>query len=247
MADTWPDVVKAWVLKVPGLAILAALILCVVLIALFLFTTPSCESRSFFGIASDRTKRAECAQSEKKQAKPEVDELKATAQASNAPAPVVPAKSQPVTQALTPDIEFDAGGREAFRKRYGLNIVEAESALLEETPNSSYGFAYGGSFAETWKDKLDTLTIRATSRSVHFEVQKRADGLIYIVGFMRGDSARQMRDTRSYPEKIRLYSERYKSTDAIVAIPVPAIKSVGQSTIDISSSNYIPVLDLGFQ
>jgi hypothetical protein len=145
------------------------------------------------------------------------------------------------------DISFDATGREDFRKRYGLSVVDVESAPLEETPGNSFGFAYGGSFATVWKDKLNTLTIRSTPRSVHFEVQKRGEGATYIVGFMRGDSAKEMQASRAYPEKIRLYSERYKSTDAVVALPVQSIQSVGQSTIDITGTNYIPVLDLSFR
>lgn len=189
----------------------------------------------------------QCAQAPTKDSIAEADKAKQTAQ--DPPPQKAATSDKPVAgPSPAPDIiSYDAGGREDLRKRYGLSIVEAESAPLAETPNNSFGFAYGGSFATVWKDALTTLTIRSTSRSVHFEMQKRGAGLVYIIGYMRGDTAKEMQNSLSYPEKIRLYSDRYKKTDAIVAIPIQAIKSVGQSTIDISGNNYIPVLDLGFR
>ncbi|MGC6400312.1 hypothetical protein ACNI3Q_07010 [Sphingomonas sp. FW199] len=245
MSESWASVTKAWTEKVPGHVILGVIIAFALLIALFLLTTPPCESRSFVAITNDRTKRAECSHKPDTAPSEEVAPANANPQPSN---PLPATTGQPtITSVLNPDISFDPSGREDFRKRYGLTAVEAESASLEETPSGSFGFAYGGSFATVWKDKLDTLTIRSISRSVYFEIQKRPDGKVYIVGFMRGDSAREIQSSRTYPEKIRLYSERYKKNDAVIAIPLNQVKTVGQSEIDVNRDKYIPVLDLGFE
>lgn len=245
MPATWPDVVKTWVLRVPGILLLAALIFCVVLMTIFLMTTPECERRAFaFGIEVDRTKLKDCGTGE---IPPQPDPSSSASPASAQDKPTTPDKppiAKPVS--MLPDISFDPKGREIFRGTHGLTLVDVETAVLDETPKSTFGFAYGGSFASVWKDKLGILTVRSTPRSVHFEVQKRSNGAVYIVGFMRGDSAREMQQTNRYPSSIKLYSERYKPTDAIVAIPVSEIGDVGQSVIDISGSKYIPVLDISF-
>jgi hypothetical protein len=211
--------------------------------AIFLMATPECERRAFaFGIEVDRTKLKGCA--------PNLDDPQPQPRPmpsiSGSPTPTPDSPSPPKPATLLPEISFDPKGRELFRKIHTLSLVDLESAKLDETPKSTFGFAYGGSFASVWKDKLGILTIRSTPRSVHFEIQKRDDDTIYIIGFMRGDSAREIQQTKSYPESIKLYSERYRPNDAIVAIPVSAIGDVGQSDIDISGSKYIPVLELSF-
>jgi len=246
VTDAAWQAIKALVLRMPGTAILLGPILFIIYISVFLFATPACESRTFFGVAVDRTKLLECVQTPPSIGPGKTLDVNEVGKIDSLPkqdnTAMVPAR----TEALLPDVAFTNDGRADFRKRYGLSIVEAESATLEETPNNSFGFAYGGSFATVWNDKLETLTLRSSARSVHFELQKRNAGLVFIVGYMRGDSAKEIIKSRSYPTKIRLYSERYKESDAIVAIPIQLIKSVGQSTIDVSKANYIPVLDLEF-
>jgi hypothetical protein len=214
----------------------------VVAVSLLLLSTPACDRRAFLGITVDRTLNPQCTI-------PPVSGAKEEPVRTTTPKQGVEVETkEPVEQDAVPfpDISFNKDGREEFRKRYGLNIVEAESATMAETPKGSFGFAYGGSFATVWKDKIETLTIRATSRSVHFEIQKRDDGHLYIVGYMRGDSANEIVSQKKLNNTIRLYSDRYKDTDAIVAIPVELIKGVGQSTIDINNTSYIPVLDISF-
>ncbi|WP_143738378.1 hypothetical protein [Erythrobacter colymbi] len=241
--DSWASVFKKWVEKAPWQAVMGLVVLLLLGVIAIIVTAQPCSNLNILGLALDQTKQAACSSKDDGTASPLAP---ATAETKTGDAPEVGVNPAPPSPALSFDVSFEAKGREDFRKRHELNIVEFESATLSQTPENTFGFAYSGSFATVWKDDLESLTVRETARSVYFEIQKRGGGSLYIVGFMRGDSAKEL-IRNGFPNKlIRLYSERYKDSDAIVAVPIKMIKSVGQSTIDVSREKYIPVLDLGF-
>jgi hypothetical protein len=236
-----------------SVALLIAVVILVLAVGGYLLTTPICESRSFaLGIEIDRTHLPRCAEPAY-----ERDQLPKAAPASAAPSPQptlpnapaiaaapAPPDSSPASSNGRPEITFANNGVQELRATHRLSIVQADEDVLASTPTGTFGFVYSGSFATVWKQSMGELTVRNTARDIYFEIQKREDGQVYIVGFMRGDVARQLNYGIPPMVNFKIYNKRYRTTDAIVAVPVANIVALGQSEINFGENKVIPVLDL---
>lgn len=249
---SWAEVVKIWVLKVPGLALLAALLFVLILIVTYLMYTPECERRSFvFGIEADRTKLPKCSAppTEPKAAVPKQQERQTPPAVAATPTPTPKSTNSPnIPASENFVVSFAESGREDIRQKFGLTLVQAESASLQETPNKAFGFVWGTSLISVWRNKLlDTLTVRSVQRAISFEIQTHANSARYIVGFVRGDVARQINESGSLKGKINLYNTRYKPTDAIIAIPLDSIRDIEEADpIELREDRYIPGMKINF-
>jgi hypothetical protein len=147
-----------------------------------------------------------------------------------------------------PDLEitFDGNGRQNMWRDNSLTLIEGDSDLLGEMPARTWGYINDGSLVTVWRARaLNTLTVRNKAPDLRFELQKRDDAKIFIVGFIRGDIARSIADKTNYAGTLKVSAKRYRSTDALVAIPIERIRTIESDEIALTAGHYIRVLVVG--
>lgn len=208
------------------------------LIFLFGERTAACTKRTGpVGTSVDRT--SDC---------PTVKEGTAPSDAETAEANLESLGREQVLGKPKPSIEltFDVSGRQTMRRDNGLSLIEGETDLLGEMPEKTWGYINDGSLVTVWRARtLNTLTVRNHAPDLRFELQKRNGGVVYVVGFIRGDIARSIHDKASFTGTMKVSAKRYRPTDALVAIPIERIQTIDSDEIAMNAGRYIRVLVIG--
>ena len=197
----------------------------------YVVSAEPCQNRALGPFVNDRS--GEC---------PVKSENGGTAERTNsapAPSPAFANSPRDAIEILPPRHEQDQ-----LRSTHGLMLIEAEEETLKSMPRGTYAYVWGGTFATNWRDGHGQLTVRRSMRAEYFELQKRNDGHAYLIGFVRGDAAKSMAHAPGSPVEVDIYSHRFRDTDVVIAIPVAALKSVGQDEIQFPKDAIIPVLEL---
>jgi hypothetical protein len=147
-----------------------------------------------------------------------------------------------------PDLEmtFDGNGRQNMRRDNRLSLIEGDSDLLGDMPERTWGYINDGSLVTVWRARtLNVLTVRNHAPDLRFEIQKRHDGDVFVVGFIRGDIARSISSKTNFAGSIKVSAKRYRATDALVAIPIGRIRTIESDEIALTAGRYIRVLVIG--
>src|SRR5262249_23743619 len=141
--------------------------------------------------------------------------------------------------------EYDRARAEAarseLRARYGLRELEPEESELKigPAPRGIYAFVAGVGFG------TPVMTLRRGPSRGQFEVQKRSDGSLWLVGFVGHDVAAQLRREPA-PRGMRftVYSDAWRKADQIVEVPLEEIPFLARTRSFKADDRYLEALDL---
>jgi hypothetical protein len=130
------------------------------------------------------------------------------------------------SRAIAPqDLTHDDDPTEQIRKRYGLRLIlsteEGEGAA--ELPEGVYGFTNCGHISYPEQNPL-LYRQSAKGGSNVFEVQKRQDGALYLVGYASQNHAEQFTDGA---KTIRVSVSPQPSEDSFTLVEIPLSRTIG--------------------
>lgn len=123
------------------------------------------------------------------------------------------------------DLTHDDGPTEQIRKRYGLRPILSteEGQRATELPEGIYGFTNCGHIPYPEQNPL-LYRQSAKGGANLFEVQKRQDGTIYLVGYASQDHAERFTDGA---KNVSVSVSPHPSADSFTLLQIPLSRTMG--------------------